>query len=136
HGPRCADPHRRRRLVSLAANSLHISAPRRRLAAFSSSPLALLAASFSALRCIRLDTNLCTEFLARHTSRSVSRILAPIERVPHLPLAGAAWRSAVTVARCGPILLGRNGRGARLALLPCPRRTGRSARVRAALIAS
>jgi hypothetical protein len=48
--------------VSLATNSLHLSAPRRRLAAFSSSPLALLAASSSALRCIHLDTNLCTEF--------------------------------------------------------------------------
>ena len=58
---------RRVRLVSLATNSLHLSAPRRRLAAFSSSPLALLAASSSALRCIHLDTNLCTEFLAWHT---------------------------------------------------------------------
>jgi hypothetical protein len=40
----------------------------RRPAAFSSSPLALLAASSSALRYIHLATNLCTEFLARHTS--------------------------------------------------------------------
>jgi hypothetical protein len=54
--------------VSLAGNSLHISAPRQRLATFSSSPLALLAASSSVLRCIHPATNLCTEFLVRHAS--------------------------------------------------------------------
>jgi hypothetical protein len=55
--------------VSLARNSPHISAPGRHLAAFSSSPLALLAASSSALRCIHPATNLCIEFLVRHTRK-------------------------------------------------------------------
>jgi hypothetical protein len=49
-------------LVSLATNSPHIFAPGRRLAAFSSSLLALLAVSSSALRCIHPATNFCTEF--------------------------------------------------------------------------
>src|SRR5262245_4335934 len=56
------------KLVSLATNSPPISAPRRPLAAFLSSPLAPLAASSSALRCIHLATNLGTEFLTRPTS--------------------------------------------------------------------
>jgi hypothetical protein len=52
-------------LVSLTTNSPHISAPRRRFAAFSSSPLALLAASSSALRCIHPATNLIRTLTAR-----------------------------------------------------------------------
>jgi hypothetical protein len=67
-------------LVSLARNSPHISAPGRRLAAFSSSPLALLAASSSALRCIHPATNLCTEFLARHTRLRCSIASNPVRR--------------------------------------------------------
>jgi hypothetical protein len=62
-------------LVSLATNSPHISAPSRRLAVFSSSPLALLAASSSALRCIHLATNLCNEFLVRHTRKTAAFFL-------------------------------------------------------------
>jgi hypothetical protein len=66
--PRCG-------LVSLTTNSPHISGPGLRLAAFSSSPLALLAASSSALRCIHPATNPCNEFLARHTRNATSRPL-------------------------------------------------------------
>src|SRR5262245_28891556 len=76
-------------LVSLATNSLAISAPRRRLAAFSSSPLALQAASSSASRCIHLGTNLGTEFLTRHTCDTEHRAVAPFPLTRRSRLGGS-----------------------------------------------
>src|SRR5262245_53594976 len=109
-GPSAARPslRRRSRVVSLTTNSPHRSAPSRRLAAFSSSPLALLAASFSALRCIHLATNLCSEFLARHTNALTQAGLGEVPAAEYFD----RWRpSAPNLRRPAPAGSPDGGKG-------------------------